>query len=152
MILQPALRLLTKSPASAAQTVLHALFLPTPFKAVTGTQAGEVLKPGALYAECAVVHVRVPELPVDPSANVEPKGPEGKDTKGKAKEGEGEGEMPDDHELGGVRVGQAVWEGYEAGLKKWEQDEVPVPHGEGSAAAGLDTKGPSAPVYKPPQS
>ena len=32
IILNPVIRVLTKSPASALETVLHALFLPTPFK------------------------------------------------------------------------------------------------------------------------
>ena len=54
-IFQPVLRIFFKCPEMAMQFVLHALFLPTPFKVlVQPTQAPdampeEVLKPGALY-------------------------------------------------------------------------------------------------------
>lgn len=122
LLLQPLLRILTKSPTSAVQSVLHALFLPTPFKRIaqspsTGTQTSgsdtvrEVLKAGALYRECAVVHVRIPTLESASSSNND-KDP--KDTT-----------MLDDRELGGVHLGQRVWETFEAGLKEWEKQPVP---------------------------
>lgn len=127
----PLIRILTKSPASALESVLHALFLPTPFKLAQsdaverentnedGTAGQrrtpdeiEVLKPGALYAECAVVPLRVPPAPAPPSTD-------GADND-KPKEKDGK-EEEDDGELGGVGLGQAVWEEYEVLLKEWEK-------------------------------
>ncbi|KAG2118207.1 uncharacterized protein F5147DRAFT_670472 [Suillus discolor] len=97
------LRLLTKSTTSAIQSVLHVLFLPTPFKsnARQGTDAPEeVLKAGAVYRECAVVNLRIPSPATADAADAQ---------------------VPDDGELGGVHLGQAVWEGLEGALKEWEQ-------------------------------
>jgi len=107
MLFQPFLRLLTKSTTSAVQSVLHVLFLPTPFKSTPrqGTDAPEeVLKAGALYRECAVVNLRIPS-PATADA--------------------GDAQIPDDGELGGVHLGQAVWEGFEAALKEWEKVSPP---------------------------
>jgi hypothetical protein len=143
------------------QSVLHALFLPTPFKslqpadsATPESAAGvdarrprvepgreeEVLKPGALYAECAVVQLAVPPLPPGPAdsaggaaKSAKPAdGKAGSAAKGKAKAKdeepeEGLGEMPDDGELGGVALGTAVWDAYERALKAWEAAEPPPP-------------------------
>ncbi|KAJ3888097.1 hypothetical protein GG344DRAFT_17332, partial [Lentinula edodes] len=71
------LHLFTKSSVAAVQSVLHVLFLPTPFKFLSQTirnqpkaknnslidesvtESSEVLKPG-MYAECAVVRLKVP--------------------------------------------------------------------------------------------
>ncbi|GBE85001.1 hypothetical protein SCP_0701860 [Sparassis crispa] len=131
-LLFPLLYLLAKPPGAALQSVLHVLFLPTPFKraqahlaASLGADAAaaptpssdkspreekereapeEVLKPGALYRECAVVRLEPP---------VPPKEQEGED--------EGKGGLPDDGELGGEALGRAVWEWYEARLKVWEK-------------------------------
>lgn len=103
ILLQPLLRLLTKSTTSAIQSVLHVLFLPTPFKsnARQGTDTPEeVLKAGALYRECAVVNLRIPSPVVADAANEQ---------------------VPDDGELGGVHLGQAVWEDLEGALKEWEK-------------------------------
>jgi len=103
MLLQPFLRLLTKSTSSAMQSVLHVLFLPTPFKssARQGTDAPEeVLKAGALYRECAVVNLRIPSPATADNADAE---------------------VPDDGEFGGVHLGQAVWESFEGALKEWEK-------------------------------
>lgn len=107
MLFQPFLRLLTKSTTSAVQSVLHVLFLPTPFKSAPrqGTDAPEeVLKAGALYRECAVVNLRIPS-PATADA--------------------GDAQIPDDGELGGVHLGQAVWEGFESALKEWEKLSPP---------------------------
>lgn len=109
------LRLLTKSTTSAVQSVLHVLFLPTPFKSTPrqGTDAPEeVLKAGALYRECAVVNLRIPS-PTTADAS--------------------ELQVPDDGELGGVHLGQAVWEGFEGALKEWEKVSPP-----GDEKAGCD--------------
>ncbi|KAH7912711.1 hypothetical protein BJ138DRAFT_1060539 [Hygrophoropsis aurantiaca] len=122
ILLQPFLRLLTKSPISAAQSVLHVLFLPTPFKSTVKNANSvnsdvlpeEVLKAGALYRECAVVNLRVPLPPppqVETSTNDDPKEPP----------------LVDDGELGGVYLGQSIWESYETKLKEWEKSN-PTPN------------------------
>ncbi|KAF7362860.1 hypothetical protein MVEN_00635800 [Mycena venus] len=114
ILLLPLWFLFSKSAAASVQSVLHVLFLPTPSKISKSSaekpdplaEPEEALKPGALYAECAVVRVDVPP-------------PE----KGKEKDGAGDGDgiVPeDDGELGGERAGRAVWEAYERGLKAWE--------------------------------
>ncbi|KAG6382113.1 hypothetical protein JVT61DRAFT_756 [Boletus reticuloceps] len=120
-IAQPLLRLLTKSQTATVQSILHVLFLPTPFKSVhtstattsTENDPEEVLKAGALYRECAVAPVRIP------TAGGTPLGEEQK------------GAMADDRELGGVHLGQSVWESFEVALKEWEKT-VPallmIPH------------------------
>ncbi|KAI6099286.1 hypothetical protein EDD16DRAFT_1659363 [Pisolithus croceorrhizus] len=129
LLLQPLLRILTKSPTSAVQSVLHVLFLPTPFKRVaqsrnTGIRTSgsdtmrEVLKGGALYRECAVVHVRMPVLENAPSSN---NAGDSKDTT-----------MIEDRELGGVHLGQVVWEAFEADLKEWEKRSVPSSEKQGT--------------------
>ncbi|KAJ2917686.1 hypothetical protein MD484_g2694, partial [Candolleomyces efflorescens] len=182
LLLQPILRIFTKSPSSAVQTVLHALFLPTPFKSLSmriaeqeaaasssssskedksdsgGTDKTpssssssspsklkkpqpvfrEVLKPGALYSDCAVVvSLKVPPPPPPPSSSSSSSGSDDmkkdskktkkeKSEKGKAKEKEKEkGEeldisIEDDGDYGGEAVGRVVWEAYEGALKLWE--------------------------------
>lgn len=115
IILQPLLRILTKSPTSAVQSVLHVLFLSTPFKKVMQSSSKgstqEVLKAGALYRECAVVDLWIPTPTSTPS--------------GDTNEGQDDTSMPDDGEFGGVHLGQSVWENFEAGLKEWEKKSVP---------------------------
>ena len=73
MLLFPVRFFLTKSSTAAIQSVLHVLFLPTPFKLGSSskpldpeTKSQEVLKPGALYADCAAVRLRIetPSTPV----------------------------------------------------------------------------------------
>ncbi|TFK45165.1 hypothetical protein BDQ12DRAFT_708903 [Crucibulum laeve] len=162
IILQPFLRIFTKSPTMSVQSVLHVLFLPTPFKILAQTAFStsddasanakdkpaskvktpldaqlempeEVLKPGALYAECAVVMVRVP-VPADPSASTpsEPTpAPSEKAKKAKGKDNDKAAEEPlplsQDDEYGGELVGRLVWEAYEGALKEWEAaDPNPV--------------------------
>jgi hypothetical protein len=105
ILLYPLIWLLAKSPDMAMQTVLHALFLPTPFKralahlasataaaqeqsdatpaekkaaAERGTERSsfiEILKPGALYRECSVVTLAVPPLPPAPEGEKAKDGP-----------------------------------------------------------------------------
>jgi hypothetical protein len=125
--------LLTKSPISGIQTVLHGLFVPTPFKSEarnhneTDELAVEVLKPGALYADCSVVkvtpHARHPKQ--TPSED----GKE-KETKGKGKQAEKpedkSGILLDDGEMGGEPLGRQVWENFEAALRIWEKSN-PAP-------------------------
>lgn len=103
------------------------LFLPTPFKS-SQTSAGttadentpeEVLKAGALYRECAVVQLRIPTPDGTPSGSEEQE----------------DGPMPDDRELGGVHLGQSVWESFEVALKEWEK----TVHASDREAAGDDT-------------
>ncbi|KAK7454501.1 hypothetical protein VKT23_011255 [Stygiomarasmius scandens] len=140
------LRIFAKSPTSAIQSVLHALFLPTPFKILSSdvpstsasasasssskptppenpTPSIEILKPGALYAECAVLNLRVPpaiktEKPQSDSTSL----PSEKG-KQKAKEAEETMDLPDDGEYGGEEVGRKVWETYEGALKVWQNRE-----------------------------
>lgn len=72
-----------------------------------------MLKPGALYAECAVVPLHIPVAFIPPVEN-----------KGKGKDGDTRGrdgsQPPDDGELGGVALGTQVWDDYERELKAWE--------------------------------
>ena len=127
-LLNPLIRILTKSPTSTLQSTFHALFLPTPFKYLASTPdearkraPEEVLKPGALYAECAVVPIHLPVTPI-PSAEDKAKGGKNKDTLG------GNEARPEDGELGGVALGMQVWDDYEQELKAWEATEaVPEP-------------------------
>ncbi|KZV91725.1 hypothetical protein EXIGLDRAFT_836931 [Exidia glandulosa HHB12029] len=64
LLLQPLLRIFAKTPNAAIQSVLHALFAPRSAAPVIGKEeAVEVLVPGALYADCAVV-------PFPPDADV----------------------------------------------------------------------------------
>ncbi|KAI0046462.1 hypothetical protein FA95DRAFT_1560111 [Auriscalpium vulgare] len=130
ILLNPLLRLITKSPTSALQSVLHALFLPTPFKllaaiAPDGTpqerSEEEVLKPGALYAECAVVRVNVPPAPVPPENDIDPEPSAKGKEKAKAEDAPpGQTSRPDDGELGGEVLGTLIWDEYESELKVWE--------------------------------
>ena len=91
----------------AMQSVLHALFLPTPFKVlvqpiqVPDAMPEEVLKQGALDRECAVVTLQVSVLEklalLDPKASSSPKGA-----------GEEALEIPDDGVYGGEVAGRLV--------------------------------------------
>ncbi|KAI9061372.1 hypothetical protein FKP32DRAFT_1604887 [Trametes sanguinea] len=144
-VLFPILLLVTKTSEAALQTLLHVLFLPTPFKRAQAkidaaadeerkaeaeaaraaseplseqktmrprTANVEVVKPGGLYRECAVVPLNIPRPPL--SALGEDKG------KKKGKASEAAVQLEDDGEYGGEAVGRAVWEWYEARLKDWE--------------------------------
>lgn len=94
--------------------MLHVLLLPTPFKKTTQTSdantssfnkgpSQEVLRPGALYRECAIVNVQIP-------------------TPGGMTPGHGDHkDAMADGEFGGVTIGQSVWEAFEAGLRDWEK-------------------------------
>ncbi|KAK0203614.1 hypothetical protein DFS33DRAFT_1332741 [Desarmillaria ectypa] len=157
LLFQPILRLIFKSPISAVQSVLHALFIPTPFKIILRAKEPkdksdsviensviempeEVLKPGALYAECAVVPLKVPTIdyPLPPAKEQSSKG------KGKGKPEEEMMELPDDGELGGEATGRAVWEAYEAAVKVWQEAEPKKPVEQekpGSGVAEVETEG-----------
>jgi hypothetical protein len=124
-LLNPLIRILTKSPTSALQSTLHALFLPTPFKYLAHSADDtrkrapeEVLKPGALYAECAVVPVQIPVTSIPPVEDKAKGGGEDRDTQGSDET------RPDDGELGGVGVGMQVWDDYERELKTWDIAEA----------------------------
>ena len=144
-LLQPLLLVLTKSPFSTIQTILHALFLPTPFKRIrpqnssASTSASstpgkggsllnedlalpeEILKPGALYAECSVVTLNLAKPTIaDKSANSNGKEKGNDSDKNKGKAGV---VLEDDGEMGGEELGRMVWEQYEAQLKVWEKSE-----------------------------
>jgi hypothetical protein len=137
--LQPFLRIFAKSPTSAIQSVLHVLFLPTPFKILsqtTVTSTGEnknsetpldvstlkmpeeVLFPGALYADCAAVklQVKIPEDMKEKDRETRIEAAKKKREKGKAKVREGVAldeeviDIADDGEYGGELAGRLVWE------------------------------------------
>jgi hypothetical protein len=99
-------------------------FSPTPFKVplqptqVPDAMPEEVLKPGALYRECAVVALKV-SVP-EKLALSNPEASSSK--KGKGKAGEEVLEIPDDGEYGGEVAGRFVWESYEEALKLWEKE------------------------------
>jgi hypothetical protein len=158
--LQPFLRVFTKSPTAAIQSILHVLFLPTPFKllsestlvsvstsksnstpsASTSTSNAdgasktaslldmpeEVLVPGALYADCAVVvnlTVKLDNPDIQLQVNDEEVKSGAKETSTNKETKRGEViELADDGEYGGELAGRLVWEGYEAGLKVWERE------------------------------
>ena len=141
-LLLPLLHIFAKSPFSAMQDILHALFLPTPMKILSqaGLQAPteatrkpegsgapidasvlempeEVLKPGSLYAECAIVKLNVK---VSLAAAKDHVADEKQGTKTDGKE---DVKVEDDGELGGEAAGRFVWELYELALKDWEKAE-----------------------------
>jgi len=145
-LLQPILRVLVKSPNAALQSILHVLFLPTPFKAspakpaaATGpiendTLPEEILKPGALYRECAVVHLHVPSPP-DPFKDI----PMSNKGKGKENEGGSGQGLADDGELGGEVAGRLVWESFEKALKEWEKTNPPPKKDRSTTPPSVDT-------------
>jgi hypothetical protein len=99
------------SPSSTLQSTLHALSLLTPFKYLSFAPDGprkrapeEVLKPGALYAECAVARIRIPKTTLAP-----PSAEEKTDGGGDGKTPGGGTTTPDDGELGGIGLGMEVW-------------------------------------------
>lgn len=125
---------MTKSPSSGVQTVLHGLFLPTPFKSEgrnnneTDELTVEVLRPGALYADCSVVRV-TPQA--QPHKETPPKDEGEKKAKGKGKQtdrpDDKSGALPDDGEMGGEPLGRQVWENFEAALTVWEKSNPGPP-------------------------
>jgi hypothetical protein len=157
LVSQPFLRVFTKSPTAAIQSILHILFLPTPFKVLSESKSvsmstttsksnstpsastfnvdgasktasllhipkEEVLVPGALYADCAVVVNLTVKLDIQQmQVNDEVKAETSTSTN-KEKRREEVIELPDDGEYGGELAGRLVWEAYEAGLKVWEKE------------------------------
>ena len=144
---------------AAIQTVLHVLFLPTPFKILTQvtntkdpkTPQGpfdatkldipeEVLRPGALYAECATVKLKVniPGELIEEDKELRESKTSSEDKhkhKGKGKENEGKEkvslqeevlDIEDDGEYGGELAGRLVWESYERALRVWEKETPPT--------------------------
>lgn len=137
ILLQPLLRIFAKTPTHAVQSVLHALFLPTPFKFASTSQEDssttsasndqnhgrlqeEALKPGALYADCSVV--RLPLLNPQPHPASRSKTTEDKKYE-KGDETGQEQRVADDGEYGGEEMGRLVWESFEEALKKREKEE-----------------------------
>jgi len=135
LILQPLLRIITKSSDSAIQTILHSLFLPTPLKSSIKETHGqdelttEVLKPGSFYTNCSVQALKISQRTKEEngSGNAKRKG-KGKDTE--------RNELPDDGELGGEELGRHVWESYEKALKVWEETSSLKTHSSPSAEHG----------------
>lgn len=118
--------------------------MPTPFKSrshdndVTDELAVEVLRPGALYADCSVVKVT---LRTQPSKQSPSKDGEKRTEKGKQKQTDKtedkSGILPDDGEMGGEPLGRQVWENFEAALRAWEKSNPAPPK---SATESADTK------------
>ncbi|KAJ3511350.1 hypothetical protein NLJ89_g4147 [Agrocybe chaxingu] len=151
LIFQPLLRLFTKSPTAAMQTILHALFLPTPFKVLAEASSvtaekkdtksqgpieashlempEEVLRPGSLYADCAVVKVKVKifdELREEEHSRQDSK-THSRKAKGRPSLKEEVLEIGDDGEYGGELGGRLVWEACERALKIWEKENPGPP-------------------------
>jgi len=83
----------------------------------------EVLVPGALYADCAVVvHLTVKVDKPDIETQVKDESVE-ETSLNEEKMRREPIELPDDGEYGGELAGRLVWEAYEAGLKDWEKRE-----------------------------
>jgi hypothetical protein len=72
----------------------------------------EVLKPGALYSECAAVQLQV----TLPQSIIKEHEHTAKEERADASE---ENRMADDGELGGELAGRLVWESFEKELKSW---------------------------------
>jgi hypothetical protein len=94
----------------------------------------EILKPGALYRECAVVRLRIPSPP-DPLEDL----PASDNGKGKEKDTEPEQKLPDDGEMGGEIAGRLVWESFETALKQWEKANPPVKNDGTTTPPSVDT-------------
>lgn len=113
--------------------MLHGLFVPTPFKSEarnnneTDELTVEVLKPGALYADCSVVRVtpRGQQPKQIPSNDGQEKTAKGKGKRTDKLDDES-GTLPDDGEMGGEPLGRQVWENFEAALRIWEKSS-PAP-------------------------
>ena len=147
VLLFPIIFVTTKHAKAAVESVLHVLFLPTPLKrAIAHLNATvnpssssdgsvpkpdersvpeEVLKPGALYRECAVVQLKVFSPPEIDQVRDEKKSKRQNSKKTqdlKASDGEDATTLADDGEFGGEQLGRIVWEWYENRLKVWEAE------------------------------
>ncbi|KAL5531857.1 hypothetical protein ACEPAF_5420 [Sanghuangporus sanghuang] len=121
VLLLPLLHIFTKTPSHAVQSVLHALFLPTPFKfasmpanqeskdLVDARPSEEVLKPGALYADCSVVSLDLRDRAQLPESDDK-------------KEEPSQAKLMDDGEYGGEALGRFIWESFEETLKAREEN------------------------------
>ena len=123
--------------------------MPTPFKSQARDGNGtdeltvEVLKPGALYADCSVVKI-IPRAQPHRQTTSENKTAKGKETHTDKTEDDS-GVLPDDGEMGGEPLGRQVWENFEAALRVWEKSnpatlkpatESPGAKGEKSSEGG----------------
>ena len=103
----------------------------------------EVLVPGALYADCAVVVNLAVKLDtsnpdilqqMQVKDEVKKSGAAGTSTNKEKREVI---ELPDDGEYGGELAGRLVWEAFEAGLKVWERENPrPVEEEESGIVSG----------------
>ena len=91
----------------------------------------EVLVPGALYADCAVVvnlavkldNPNIQQMQMNDKVRKSEAAETSTTNKETKRGGGGEViELPDDGEYGGELAGRLVWEAYEAGLKVWESE------------------------------
>ena len=86
----------------------------------------EVLVPGALYADCAVVvnlSVKLDNTDIQQVQKNDEVKKSGASTSNNEETKRREViELPDDSEYGGELAGKLVWEAYEGGLKVWEKE------------------------------
>lgn len=95
---------------------------------ITSEDPEEILKPGALYSDCSVVKINLPNrAPLPESelsgADVQKAGDAGAKEKDKDKEKadvDVDMDVKDDGEYGGEALGRFVWEEYEKSLKTGE--------------------------------
>ena len=108
--------------------------MPTPFKSQALNNSGtdeltvEVLKPGALYADCSVVKItpRAQKPTQTTSRDGKNKTAKGKETQTDNTENKS-GNLPDDGEMGGEPLGRQVWENFEAAVRVWEKSNPAPP-------------------------
>ena len=88
----------------------------------------EVLRPGALYAECAMVQLKInlPQEAIEADKKNRQQNKGDKKGKGKARLAEDVLDIVDDDEYGGELAGRLVWESYEQALKTWEKETPPT--------------------------
>ncbi|KAF5356462.1 hypothetical protein D9757_012467 [Collybiopsis confluens] len=130
IIILPILHLFTKSSVAAVQSVLHALFLPTPFKLLSQKTENPTKRKD--QAQDSVIDTTTPTEVLKPvegsvSSPAVPDDTATKKSSGKKREKPSAGEeiesidLPDDGELGGELAGRQVWEAFESTLKAWEK-------------------------------
>ena len=113
----------------------------------------EVLRPGALYAECATVGLKVnipPEVVEDDKRAQTTNDSKKKKGKEKASLKDEVINITDDGEYGGELAGRLVWESYERALKRWEKETPPTKRDEEKAKFDKENKAEASKAAPPP--